>query len=127
MHPAEGKGFFRGLHLLKAGSITLVAMYTLKRGDDGRLHGPLNKQVWGSYAPRKVMLAWARRHATKRGFPPGTDKRIHIVLDGETCLHDGLAVLYFARDKMKLSSTSGKSEVVQSTSTRRFANAQAGV
>jgi hypothetical protein len=75
-------------------SITLVVMYTLKRGDDGRLHGPLNKQVWGSYAPRKVMLAWARRHATKRGFPPGTDKRIHIVLDGETCLHDGLAVLF---------------------------------
>ena len=75
-------------------SITLVVMYTLKRGDDGRLHGPINKQVWGSYAPRKVMLAWARRQATKRGFPPGTAKRIHIVVDGETCLHDGLAVLF---------------------------------
>jgi retron-type reverse transcriptase len=36
-------------------------------------------------------------------------------------------VLYFARDKMKLLSTSGKSEAAQSTSTRRFANAQAGV
>jgi hypothetical protein len=35
--------------------------------------------------------------------------------------------LYFARDKMKLLSTSGKSEAAQSTSTRRFANAQAGV
>lgn len=55
-------------------SITLVVMYTLKRGDDGRLHGPINKRVWGSYAPRKVMVAWARRQATKRGFPPGTDK-----------------------------------------------------
>jgi hypothetical protein len=75
-------------------SITLVVMYTLKRGDDGRLHGPINKHVWGSYAPRKVMLAWARRQATKRGFPPGTDKRIHIVVDGETCLYDGLAVLF---------------------------------
>src|SRR5215831_1003644 len=72
-------------------SITLVVMYTLKRGDDGRLHGPLHKRVWGSYAPRKVMLAWARQQATKRGFPPGTDKRIHIVVDGETCLYDGLA------------------------------------
>ena len=75
-------------------SITLVVMYTLKRGDDGRLHGPINKQVWGSYAPRKVMLAWARRQATQRGFPPGTDKRIHIVVDGETCLYDGLVVLF---------------------------------
>jgi hypothetical protein len=69
-------------------------MYTLKRGDDGRLHGPINKRVWGSYAPRKVMVAWARRQATKRGFPPGTDKRIHIVVDGETCLYDGLSALF---------------------------------
>lgn len=75
-------------------SITLVVMYTLKRGDDGRLHGPINKRVWGSYAPRKVMVAWARRQATKRGFPPGTDKRIHIVIDGETCLYDGLSALF---------------------------------
>jgi hypothetical protein len=75
-------------------SITLVVMYTLKRGDDGRLHGPINKRVWGSYAPRKVMVAWARRQATKRGFPPDTDKRIHIVVDGETCLYDGLSALF---------------------------------
>jgi hypothetical protein len=75
-------------------SITLVVMYTLKRGDDGRLHGPINKRVWGSYAPRKVMVAWARRQATKRGFPPGTDKRIHIVVDGETCLYDRLSALF---------------------------------
>jgi len=32
--------------------------------------------------------------ATKRGFPPGTDKRMHIVVDGETCLYDGLSVLF---------------------------------
>jgi hypothetical protein len=75
-------------------SITLVVMYTLKRGDDGRLHGPINKRVWGSYAPRKVMVTWARRQATKRGFPPGTDKRVHIVVDGETCLYDGLSTLF---------------------------------
>jgi len=72
---------------------TLVVMDTLQRGDDGRRHGPLNTHVWGSDAPRKVLLAWARRHATTRGFPPGTDQRIPLVLDGETCLHDGLAVL----------------------------------
>ena len=70
--------------------IPLVVMYTLKRGDDGRLHGPINKRVWGSDAPRKVMWAWARRQATQRGFPPGTAKRIPLVVDGETCLDDGL-------------------------------------
>lgn len=75
-------------------SITIVVMYTLKKGDDGFLHGPINKIVWASYAPRKVMLAWARRQATKRGFPPGTNKRIHIAIDGEKCLKDGLAKLF---------------------------------
>jgi hypothetical protein len=75
-------------------SITLVVMYTLQRGEDGHLHGPINKKVWGSYAPRQVMLAWARRQANKRGFPPGTDKRIHIVVDGEKCLHQRLAKLF---------------------------------
>lgn len=71
-------------------SITLAVMYTLRRSADGQLHGPLNKRVWGSYAPRRVMIAWARSQATKRGFAPGTDQRIHIVVDGEKCLREGL-------------------------------------
>jgi len=75
-------------------SITIVAIYTLKRGRDGLLHGPINKKIWASYAPRKIMLEWARRHATKRGFPPNTDKRIHIAVDGEKCLKDGLTELF---------------------------------
>lgn len=75
-------------------SITLAAMYTLKRGEDGKLHGPINKKVWGSYAPRKVTFAWVRRQATKRGFPPETNKRIHIVVDGERCLRKGLFELF---------------------------------
>jgi len=75
-------------------SITIVVMYTLRRGDDGLLHGPINKIVWASYAPRKVMLAWARRQAAKRGFPPGTEKRVHIAVDGEKCLKDGFEKLF---------------------------------
>ncbi len=75
-------------------SITLVVMYTLHRGEDGQLHGPIHKKVWGSYAPRRVMLAWAREQATKRGFPPDTDKGIHIVVDGEKCLYQRLSKLF---------------------------------
>ncbi len=75
-------------------SITIVVMYTLKRGADGLLHGPINKIVWASYAPRQIILQWARRQATKRGFPPGTGKRIHIAIDGETCLEKGLSELF---------------------------------
>jgi hypothetical protein len=40
------------------------------------------------------MLAWARRQATKRGFPPETGKRIHIVIDGEICLYEGMVKLF---------------------------------
>jgi len=75
-------------------SITLVVMYTLEKGEDGKLHGPVNKKVWGSYAPRKVMFEWAREQATKRGFPPDTGKGVHIVIDGEKCLYDGLSKLF---------------------------------
>ena len=75
-------------------SITIVVMYTLKRGADGRSHGPINKIVWASYAPRSVIFDWARRQATKRGFPPGTKKRIHIATDGERCLKKGLEKLF---------------------------------
>ena len=40
------------------------------------------------------MLAWAKEQASKRGFPEDTKKRIHIVIDGELCLYDGLIKLF---------------------------------
>lgn len=75
-------------------SATLVAMYTLRRGADGQLHGPINKRVWGSFASRKQMLQWARAEATRRGFGPKTDRRIQIVVDGEKCLAQRLSRLF---------------------------------
>src|SRR5439155_13719417 len=71
-------------------SATLVVMYTLRRGEDGRLHGPLNKKVFGTFGSRKSALEWARAQATRRGFPPGTSKVVQIVVDGETCLEQRL-------------------------------------
>jgi hypothetical protein len=67
-------------------SATLVVMYTLRRGDDGRLHGPVNKKVFGTFGSRDSALRWARAQATRRGFPPGTSKVVQIVIDGETWL-----------------------------------------
>ena len=75
-------------------SATLVVMYTLRRGTDGRLHGPINKQVFGTFGPRKSALEWARAQATRRGFPPATDKVVQIVFDGETCLEQGCRELF---------------------------------
>jgi hypothetical protein len=67
-------------------SATLVVMYTLRRGADGRLHGPCNKKVYGTFGTRRAALNWAREQATRRGFPPGTDKTVQVVFDGEECL-----------------------------------------
>ena len=69
-------------------------MYTLRRGEDGRLHGPINKKVFGTFGSRKSALEWARAQATRRGFPPGTAKMVQIVVDGETCLEQRLRRLF---------------------------------
>lgn len=72
----------------------LIAMYTLKRGADGRLHGPINKKVYGTFSSRQVALKWARQQATRRGFPPETTKTIQILLDGESCLAQQMRKLF---------------------------------
>ncbi len=75
-------------------SATLVVLYTLRRGADGQLHGPLNKKVFGTFGSRKSALEWARTQATRRGFPPGTTKTVQVVVDGETCLEQRLRRLF---------------------------------
>jgi hypothetical protein len=74
--------------------VMLVVLYTLKRGADGRLHGPVNKKVWGSFGGRKGAAAWARAEATKRGFGPETTQTVQIVLDGASGLKDNLEPLF---------------------------------
>jgi uncharacterized protein UPF0236 len=74
--------------------VTVVVMYTLKRGDDGKLHGPINKKVWGTFAGRKAAALWARAQATKRGFGPNTTKTVQIVMDGVESLKSDLEALF---------------------------------
>jgi hypothetical protein len=80
----------RGHNSKNGRSATLVAMYTLHRGKDGKLHGPINKKIWGQFGARRDAIAWARDQATRRGFGPDTDKTIQIVIDGERCLRHQL-------------------------------------
>jgi len=65
---------------------TIVVMYTLRESSDGTLEGPLNKKVYASYAPKRHAVAIARREANKRGFAPGSGKRIQIITDGDNDL-----------------------------------------
>ena len=75
-------------------SATLVAMYTLRWAEDGQLHGPINKRVWGSFASRKTLLAWIRAEATRRGFGSEATGLIQIIVDGEKCLGQRLRKLF---------------------------------
>ena len=68
----------------------VVVMYTLKRGEDGLLHGPLNKKQYGTFAGIQAAADWARAEATKRGFGPDTTKTVQLVMDGAPKLKKAL-------------------------------------
>jgi hypothetical protein len=70
--------------------VMVVVMYTLRRGDDGQLHGPLNKRTWASFGGRKAAAQWARAEATRRGFGPETTQTVQIVVDGAKGLKENL-------------------------------------
>lgn len=84
----------RGHNSKNGRSATLVAMYTLRRGEDGKLHGPINKKIWGQFGKRQEAMQWARDQATRRGFGPDTEKLVQIVIDGERCLRKQLKKLF---------------------------------
>jgi hypothetical protein len=62
---------------------TMVVLYTLRRGKDGRLHGPLNVWRYASFAPKRHAFAIAKREALKRGFGPESGKLLQLVTDGD--------------------------------------------
>jgi hypothetical protein len=74
--------------------VVVVVMYTLQRGDDGKLHGPINKKLYATFAGRKAAALWARAEATKRGFDPDTTKTVQIVIDGAKGLKHNLEAVF---------------------------------
>lgn len=84
----------RGHNSKNGRSATLAAMYTLKRGADGKLHGPIQKKIWGRFGPRQEMMQWVRDQATRRGFGPDSGKLVQILMDGERCLRKHLQQLF---------------------------------
>lgn len=72
----------------------VIVMYTLKRGADNLLHGPINKRIWATFAGRKTAALGARAQATKRGFGPDTTKTVQIVMDGVASLNQDLRKLF---------------------------------
>jgi len=70
--------------------VIVVVMYTLQRGEDGKLHGPRNKKIYATFAGSKAAAAWARAEASKRGFGEDTTKTVQIVADGAKRLRTAL-------------------------------------
>ena len=64
---------------------TMVVMYTLRR-EGNLLLGPINKRYYASFAHKRHAFEYARREATRRGFPPGTKRTVQIVTDGDNDL-----------------------------------------
>jgi len=65
---------------------TMVVMYTLRKGKDGKLHGPLNVWRYASFAPKRHAFAIALREATKRGFGLKSRKTVQLLTDGDNDL-----------------------------------------
>jgi len=72
---------------------TMVVMYTLRSQGD-LLLGPINKRYYASFAPKRHAFEYARREATRRGFPPGTKRTVQIVTDGDNDLGRYAAELF---------------------------------
>jgi hypothetical protein len=72
---------------------TLVVMYTLRRSGP-LLLGPINRWVYGSFAPKEHAFQIARREADKRGFTAASGRCIQLVTDGDLDL-DCYAKRYF--------------------------------
>jgi hypothetical protein len=74
--------------------VVVVVMYTLRSGEDSKLHGPVNKKLYGTFAGRKAAALWARAEASKRGFGPDTSKTVQIVVDGAASQKGYLEALF---------------------------------
>lgn len=51
-------------------------LYTLRRGADGLLDGPIGKRVYGTFKSHEALFQWLRKEADKRGY--GIKKTLFI-------------------------------------------------
>jgi hypothetical protein len=72
----------RGQQSKNGKEVVVVVMYTLQRGADGKLHGPIGKKLYGTFAGCQAGADWARAEASKRGFGPHTTQTVQVVCDG---------------------------------------------
>jgi hypothetical protein len=57
-------------------------MYTLRRTDDGRLEGPVNKRIYATFESFRALFEWIYQEAKKRGYGTKKFRDVLFVADG---------------------------------------------
>lgn len=83
-HPRPRRG--PGKKSKNAKVATVGVLYTLRRGTDGKLEGPINKRMYATFESSRALFLWILQEARKRGY--GTDKfrRVLFIADGAETL-----------------------------------------
>lgn len=61
-------------------------LYTLRRGDDGKLDGPVNKRVYATFTTYRALFEWIVEEAKKRGYGTSKFTKVLFVADGAEVL-----------------------------------------
>jgi hypothetical protein len=62
------------------------ALYTLKRGSNGKLDGPVNKRVFATFESYRALFEWLAVEAAKRGYGTSRIRKVLFVADGADVL-----------------------------------------
>ena len=57
-------------------------LYTLKRDENGKLDGPVNKRVYATFEGYRALVAWIAQEAKKRGYGTPKFTKVLFVADG---------------------------------------------
>lgn len=63
-------------------------LYTLQKTPDGKLEGPINKRVFGTFESYRALFEWLLCEAKKRGFGTTKFSKVLFVADGAQVLWD---------------------------------------
>jgi hypothetical protein len=61
-------------------------LYTLRRTEDGRLEGPVNKRVYATFESYRALFEWIHQEATKRGYGTPKFRKVLFIADGADIL-----------------------------------------
>jgi hypothetical protein len=83
-HPRVRRG--PGKKSKNAKMAAVGVLYTLRRGADGKLEGPLNKRVYATFESYRALFEWIAGEAKKRGYGTKKFSKVLFIADGADVL-----------------------------------------